>query len=164
MSYEVQRYQEPLDSSELGFLEKKEATERNQYYKVYRLLMFLSFVIPFAGAWYRAADGMPDAFSKTKFFFTAGLLLSISTFATYLTYRVNLRRIQLDIRDKTKTIEVSHVTRKLYLDVKKAYYFYTDSKVKLSIEVSASDYDNIHEGDEVCIEYTTHSRQYLGYF
>jgi hypothetical protein len=161
---ELKRYFEPLEKSELEFLEKKESTERSQYYKVYRLLMFLSFIIPFAGAWYRAADGMPDAFSKTKFFFTAGLLLSISSFATYITYRVNLRKIQMDIKDKTKTIEISHVNRKLYLDIKDAYYLYIDSKVKLSIEVSPNDYNEMDEGDEVCIEYATHSKQYLGYF
>lgn len=126
--------------------------------------MIMCFVIPFAGAWYRAADGAPNAFSKTKFFFAAGILLSICSFATYVTYRVNLRKLQLDLRDRTKTIEISHVTRKLHVAAKNAWYFYIDSRIKLSIEVSYEDYNRIDEGDEVCIEYTTHSRQYLGYF
>jgi hypothetical protein len=126
--------------------------------------MFLSFIIPFAAAWYRAYDGAPNAFSPAKFFAGAGVLLFISSFSTYVTYRVNLRKIQLDIRHKTKTIETSHITRKLYIGTKNSYHFYLDSKVKLSIEVSDSDYERMNEGDEVSIEYTTHSKQYLGYF
>ena len=72
--------------------------------------------------------------------------------------------MQWDIRDRTKTIEISHVTRKLHVVAKNAYYFYIDSLIKLSIEVCPEDYYRINEGDEVCIEYTTHSKNYLGYF
>ena len=56
------------------------------------------------------------------------------------------------------------MVRKLHMAGRDAWYFYLDSRVKLSIEVSQDDYYNIDEGDEVCIEYTTHSKQYLGYF
>ena len=164
MPHGVQKYIEPLNEGELAFLERKESKERNQYYKVFQLLMLLSFVIPFAGAWYRAYDGAPNAFSATKFFVTAGVLLSISTVSTYITYRINLRKVQLDIADRTKTIEISHIIRKLHIAAKNAYYFYIDSNVKLSIEVSYDDYTRMSAGDEVCIEYTTHSMQYLGYF
>ncbi|MCW3123604.1 MAG: hypothetical protein JWQ38_3096 [Flavipsychrobacter sp.] len=164
MTPEVQRYMEPLATDELSFLQRKESKERSQYYKTFRMLMIMSFIIPFAGAWYRASDGAPNAFSVPKFYVAAGVLLSISSISTYLTYRINLRKIQWDIRDRTKTIEISHVTRKLYLGVKNTYYFYIDSRIKLSIEVSEADYYRINEGDEVCIEYTTHSKNYLGYF
>lgn len=164
MPFELQRYKEPLNLDELKFLERKESKERSQYYKVFQLLMVLSFIIPFAGAWYRAYDGAPNAFSPTKFFFTAAILLFISCFSTYVTYRINLRKVQLDIRDKTKTIEISHVMRKLQIPAKNAYHLYIDSTIKLSIEVSYEDYMRMDEGDEVCIEYTSHSRQYLGYF
>jgi uncharacterized membrane protein len=164
MSVGLVRYTEPLEAEELQFLETRESKDRKVYYQVYRLLMLLSFVIPFAGAWYRAYDGAENAFSLTKFFFSAAVLLSISTFSTYMVYRVNLRRIQMDIRHKTKTIETSKVMRKLYLSVKSTHYFYIDSRIKMSIEVSPTDYERIKEGDEVCIEYTTHSKQYLGYF
>ena len=164
MPAELQRYTEPLNFGELSFLIKKESKERTQYYKVYRILMILSFAFPFAGAWYRAADGALNAFSPARFFFSAGILLFICTFAVYFTYRINLRKVQQDIKAATKTIEINHIVRKLHLSAKNAYYFYTDSKVKLSIEVSAADYDQMNEGDEISIEYTTHSKQYLGYF
>lgn len=164
MVRELKRYTEPLEVDELSFLEKKESKDRSQYYRVYQLLMFLSFIIPFAGAWYRATDGAPNAFSPTKFFVSAGILLFISTLSTYMTYRINLRRIQLDIVDKTKTIEISHVTSKLYFPSQSTYFFHIDSKIRMSIEVSYEDYVRLGEGDEVAIEYTTHSKQYLGYF
>ena len=164
MSFELQRYTEPLDNSELGFLVKKEQKERRQYYKVFRLLMFMSFIIPFAGAWYRAYDGAPNAFSPLRFFLSVGVLLSISSFSTYVTYRVNLYKLQLDIKDRTKTIDTNHITRKLFIAAKNTCYFYIDSKIKLSIEVSANDYERMKEGDEVSIEYATNSKLYFGYF
>jgi len=162
--YETEIYIEPLEAEELQFLERKESKERNQYYRVFQLLMFLSFLIPFVGAWYRAYDGAPNAFSPFKFFTTAAVLLSISCISTFVTYRINLRKVQLDIKYRTKTVEISHVMRKLYIATQNAYYFYIDSRIKLSIEVTYNDYATMDEGDEVCIEYTTHSKQYLGYF
>ena len=149
---------------ELQFLERKESKERTQYYKVFQMLMVLSFIIPFAGAWYRATDGAPNAFSPSKFFVTASILLFISSFSTYMTYRLNLRKVQLDLRQKTKTIEISHVTRKLQVPTNSTYHLYLDSTIRLSIEVTYEDFVRLDEGDEVCIEYTSNSRQYLGYF
>ncbi len=158
------KYTEIMDDEELGFLEKKEADDRKQYYRVYRLLMFLSFIIPFTGAWYRAYDGAADAFSMLKFFIAAFVLLSLSTFATYFTYRLNLRKLQQDIRERSKTVEIHHITRKLYVAARNACYFYITSGIKISIEVSVADYQRLNVGDEICIEYATHSQHYFGYF
>ena len=126
--------------------------------------MFVSFLLPFAGAWHQAYVGAPNAFSAFRYFFLVGILLGISTISIYATYRFNLKQLQLDIKHRTKTIEIKHITRKLYIGTKNAYHFYLDSHIKLSIEVSENDYERMHEGDEVAIEYTTYSRQYLGYF
>jgi hypothetical protein len=164
VSFEIVRYNEPLKEGELSFLEKKEGKERRQYYVVFRILMIMSFVFPFIGSWYRAYEGAPNAFSYTRFFVSTIILLGISGFATYLSYRTYHRKMRLDIRDKTKTIETSRITKKVAIPAKKAYYFYTESKVKLSIEVSEEYYVSLNEGDEVSIEYTTHSQLYLGYF
>lgn len=164
MTYGLVKYSESLNEGELLFLVRKEAKERRTYYKVYQILMFMSFLLPFAGAWHRAYLGAPNAFSAFRYFFITGILLFISTFSTYATYRLNLRRVQLDIRYKTKTIEINRITRKLYVTAKDTYHFYIDSSIKLSIEVSADDYEHMRVGDEVAIEYTTYSRLYLGYF
>lgn len=149
---------------ELQFLERKEQKERRQYYKVYRLLMVLSFIIPFAGAWYRAYEGAENAFSPIKFFVGVTVLMGLSTFSTWFTYRHNLRKVQMDLKHGTKTIETNHITRKMFVPTRKTYHFYIDSKIKLSIEVKGEDFQRLQEGDEVSIEYSTHSKQYFGYF
>ena len=164
MSFQIRRYTEPLELSELDFLLRKESKERRQYYKIFSLLMIGCFVIPFAGAWVQAYEGAPNAFSPFRYFLSVSVLVFIAGFATYFAYRVVHRKLQLDIKHRTKTVETHRITRKLYVQVKKAFYFYIDSRVKLSIEVSANDYERMKEGDEVSIEYTTHSQQYLGYF
>ena len=161
---ELIRYTEPLAADELAFLERRESKDRSQYYKVFQILMLFSFVFPFIGAWYRATDNAPNAFSPARFFLSATILLFISSVAVYVPYRAHLRKIQRDIREGTKTIEVAHIMRKLQMNAKKTCHFYIDSKIKLSIEVSYDDFARLDEGDDVSIEYTTHSRLYLGYF
>ncbi len=159
-----EKYTEPLEADELAFLEQKEQKDRKVYYKVFQKLMVCCFIFPFVGAWYRAYDGAPNAFSYAKFFVSAGILLFICLLAIYLTYKMDLYKVQKDIAGKTKTIEKNHVTNKVYFPSKSAYYVYLDSLVKLSIEVSEEDYFRIRKGDEISIEYTTHSKHYLGYF
>lgn len=151
-----------MNDAELSFLREKEAKERRQYFVVYRMLMIGCFIIPFLTSWYRAYEGAPNAFSYVRFFVTTFVLLAISTTAVYLSYRAYHKKLLMDLRDGTKTIETSHITRKLAMPG--AFHFYTDSAVKLNIEVSEQYFHSLKEGDEVSIEYTTHSRLYLGYF
>ncbi len=160
----IKLYTEPLEPEELSFLERKVTKDRSNYYKVFQIEMVLCFIIPFAGAWYRVADGMPNAFSPLKFFSAAGALLMLSLVTTYIAYRTYPRKTQLDIQEKTKTIEKIHIVKKVHIATRDTYHFYIDSKIKLSIEVSHEDYLLLNVGDEVSIEYTTHSREYLGYF
>lgn len=160
----AKEYTEELNDDELGFLQQMESKDKKMYYKVYNILMIMSFVIPFIGSWYRAFDGAPNAFSLKNFYLTAGVLLAISTAATYGSYWFFLRNVQLDIKHRSKTIEICHIMRKQYVPQSNKYYFYIDSANKLSIEVSEEYYYVLGEGDEVNLEFTTHSRHYLGYF
>lgn len=164
MTFGLHYYTEPLTGDELKFLRDKESMERAQYFKVYRILMFLCFLFPFVGAWYRAADGGENAFSVVRFFVSCAVLLFISTFGVYMSYRVFLRNVQRDIKVGTKTIEKSQVTKKTYVQSTDSYYLYINSSVKLSIEVTRDDFITIKEGDEVNIEYATFSKHYFGYF
>ena len=126
--------------------------------------MFCSFLFPFIGSWYRAFEGAPNAFSVPRFFVSTTILLSMSIGSMYMAYRFSLRRVQTDIRRRTKTIETTFIRRKQYMPQNNAYYFYISSPNKLSIEVTNEDYHRLDEGDEVNIEYATHSKLYLGYF
>ena len=160
----LQLYTEPLEPDELQYLITKEQKERKMYYRIFRILMIVSFVLPYIAAWFRVTDVGPLAFSRVRFFVSAGILLFISVFSTYTTYRLHLRKVQMDIKRCTKTIEVTQVTSKVHVPQTSAWYFYISSAYKLSIEVSEKDYASFRAGDEVCLEYTTYAKEYLGYF
>jgi hypothetical protein len=164
MSVELIRYNEPMDGDELAFLYRKEEKERMQFYKVIRILMILSFICPFVIAWFRAVEGQEDPFSYLHYFVGVVFLLCFSGAGVYLAYHRNLKRVQQDIKISTKTIELTHITRKQYMPQNNTYYFYLDSPNKLSIEVNEEDYRRLEQGDEVNIEYTTFAKLYLGYF
>jgi hypothetical protein len=164
MSAPNNRYFEQLTDEELDFLLQKEDKERRNYYRVFKLLMIVSFVMPFLGAWYRAYEGAPSAFSYSRFFVSVCGLLFVSFWATFFAYRFNLRLLQKDIKQRSKTIDVCCIEQKLHVPHTSTYYLYISSAIKLSIEVSAPDFNLLHEGDEVCIEYSTFSREYFGYF
>ena len=163
-SLELIRYNEPLETDELAFLCKKEDKERKQFYKVIRVFMIFCFVLPYIVAWFRAAEGTENPFSYATYFLGVIFLLLFSGVAVYIGYHRTLKQIQADIRDRTKTIERTHILRRQYMPHNNSYYFYIDSSTKLSIEVSEPDYHRLDDGDELSIEYTTHSKLYLGYF
>lgn len=164
MNKAVRRYEEPLKKEELSELMAKETKERRQYFVVFRLLMIGSFILPFIASWYRAYEGAPNAFSYVKFFVSATILITISAAATYLSFKRFHSKLLADIKGNMKVVETWPITKKVTIPSKNAYYFYTESKVKLSISVSEDFFNNLQEGDEVSIEYTPHSHIYLGYF
>lgn len=164
MKQGLQLYTEPLQADEIDFLRRKEEQDRKMYFKVFRMLMIGCFIIPFITAWYRAYDGAPNAFSYVRFFATAATLIFISSFAVYMSYRVYLHGIQKDLKAKSKTIEISQITKKVYVQIDHSFHLYITSQVKLSIEVTQEDYLTYNEGDEVSIEYGTYSKEYFGYF
>jgi len=158
------KYREPLSTEELSFLRRKEEREKKQLYKIVRVFMILCFICPFIVAWFHAADGQDNPFSFTHYFFGVLFLLCFSAAGIYWGYYHNLRKVQMDIKYGTKTIERAFITRKQYMPISNAYFFYLSSAIKLSIEVAEYDYRRLKDGDEVNIEYTTYSKQYLGYF
>lgn len=164
MALELVRYREPLDREELSFLKKKAEKERKQLYKIIRVFMVLCFICPFVVAWFRALGGHEHPFSILTYFLGVVFLMGFSGVGIYWSYYNTLRKVVLDIRNGTKTIERTFITRKQYMPSNNTYFFYLSSAVKLSIEVDEHDYRRLEMGDEVNIEYTTHSRVYLGYF
>ncbi|MEI8279579.1 MAG: hypothetical protein WCG87_07420 [Bacteroidota bacterium] len=164
MSTLIRRYTEPLEADELIFLKDKEQKDRKQYYKAFRILMVVCFVLPFIGSWYRVTEDAENAFSMSRFFTSVTALLFLSIGAVWTAYRFNLRKIQWDIKSQTKTIERTHITRKQYMPRNHVYFFYIDSDTRISIEVNENDYHQFETGDEVNIEYTTHAKLFLGYF
>ncbi len=154
----------PLSDAEVDMLSQKEHADRLQYYKAFRALMVFCFVISFLTSWYRAFDGAPNAFSYLRFFVTTGILLFIVTAATYASYSYYHRTLQQDLKERTKTIETHRITKKVFIPANNTFHLYTTSRTSLSIEVSPEYFAALGEGDEVSLEFATHSRLYLGYF
>lgn len=161
---EVVRYLEVLNEEELAFLRKKERKDRHHFFRTVQILMIICFVVPFVLAWIGALEGKENAFSYGRYFLGVLYLLCFAGLCTYISYHYFLRKIRRDIQVHTKTVELAHVTEKKFMPQTDTYYFYLDSPVKLTIEVSDKDYHRFTEGDEVNIEYTTYSKLYLGYF
>lgn len=161
---QVISYEELMDREELAFLVKKDEKESSQFYNVMRILMVLSFLLPFIVAWFRAFGGDENPFSYFFYFIGVFVLLSFSSLCAYIAYRRSLHKVKQDIRQQTKVVEKVHITRKQYMPHNRLFYFYIDSPNKLSIEVSESDYYNMEKGDELSIEYSKNAKFYLGYF
>lgn len=161
---EIVRYLEVLNNDELAFLQRKERKDRHHFFRTVQIIMVVCFVIPFIIAWMSALSGKPNAFSYGRYFLGVGYLLCFAGACIYLSYYYFLRKIRRDIRVHTKTIERAHITEKKFMPQTDTYYFYLDSPTKLSIEVTGDDFHRLSAGDEVNIEYTTHSKMYLGYF
>lgn len=167
---ELIRYNEPLETDELAFLKREESLERRQFFKISKVFMVLSFVIPFVFAWFHAAKQSEqeatasNPFSYLHYFIGVFFLLGFSGTALYISYRRTLAKVQRDIKYATKTVERCNITRKQYMPQVNSYFFYISSPIKLSIEVSEEDYHRLGSGDEVNIEYSTYSHTYLGYF
>lgn len=171
MSQQLIRYNEPLSADELDFLQQKEAREMKQFYKVIRILMVICFIIPFGVAGYHAADDLhntdpntPNPFSFVAYFTGVGGLLSLLALGSWYAYTRTLSKLHADVRRQTKTIELTHITRKQYMPQTNACFFYIDSPTMLTVEVSAADFSRLNEGDELNIEYSTYARIPLGYF
>jgi hypothetical protein len=164
VSTALSRHTEPLEPSELSFLADKEQKDKKMYYRIFRVLMIGSFIFPFMGSWYRAFEDAPNAFSPLRFFVSVFILLGISFTAMWFAYKSNLGKVHADLKHRTKTIETVYILRKQFMHRSNAYYFYISSPDKLSIEVTNEDYNRLDIGDEVNIEYATHSKLYLGYF
>lgn len=164
MSLELVTYREPLNRDEVSFLRRKEEKDRRQIYRIMRVFLMLCFIVPFIVAWFRAFAGQNNPFSFGYYFLGVLFLACFSFAGIYWGYYHNLRRVQLDLKYRTKTVERTFITRKQYMPANNSYFFYLSSAVKLSIEVEEQDYRRLEKGDEVSIEYTTFSKMYLGYF
>ncbi len=160
----IRIYIEPLSIEELDFLLKKEQKDKGQFYLIMRIVMSGSVLLPFLFAWYRAFEGQDDPFSITYYFIGLSVTVVVALLIGYAIYKKGLYKIRADIRDRTKTVESTHITRKQFMPANDEYYFFIDSPTLLSIRVSKLDYDKMRKGDELNIEYSTHAKYYFGYF
>jgi hypothetical protein len=163
MSIELVEYRKPLNEDELFFLQQKANREKHILLKIIRWIMVACFIIPFVVAWLNVSVQDAHPFSFLQYFTGVFILLFSIGSCVYVSFFFTLRKVLLDICQRTKTVERCLLVRKQFMSSNNSYHCYINSSQKLSIEVSEDDYNQLNEGDEICITYSTHSKQYLGY-
>ncbi len=158
------RYTEPLATEERAFLVRRVQREQKGFFRLARALAVLCFIIPFLFAWYKAAEGMPRPFAAGPYFAGVGFLMTLAGAGLWFSYMRTLSSLVADLRRGTKTVEQTHITRKVFMPGNSTYYFYLDSPTRLSIEISEEDYQRMAVGDELSIEYSSTGQVYFGYF
>jgi hypothetical protein len=161
----VVHYTEPLTRDETHFLKTRQHTGIRQLYKLARICMLLSFVIPFAGAWIRAARaGDPSEFSVLRYFLLVFWLLVVSSVICGIMYWRMIRPLRRDLQGGEKVVELATIDRKVFMPQDGSYHLYVNSLILLSMEVNAQAYLMLEAGDEVNILYAPYSKLHLGYF
>lgn len=169
-------YEEPMNDSELSFLKTKEEKEKRTFFRTVRILLLLSVVPCCLGIIMESIKRSSDPPAMTRlreqedphvylyYFFGMIFLLLLVIGGSLIAYSRSVGRLHKDIRLGRKTIEDTEISRKQFVNSNNTYHFFLRSAFKLSIEVSKEDYEAYEEGDEINIEYSTHSRVYFGYF
>lgn len=175
--YGVRYYIEPMDESELEFLQQKKDKEFASFFKVMRLMAIIGVLIPLAGGvamaiashysenFKRELERHKDVGNPAMNYFIAMAFILVLIFVVgYITYLRTMKGMVRDLKYRNKIIEQAEVTRKLYMPQNNTYHLYINSPTRISIEVSREDYNSFNEGDEINIEYSQYSKNYFGYF
>ena len=155
---------DPLEADEFDFIQRKYEKESKAFLYGMNLLLIGTVSIPcIVGLVYYIKFKQTDLMLKA---FLYALIITVVLFSIvcFLSYMKNLYEIKKDISQKTKTVESVIITEKKYMAMNNTYHFYITSKYKYTIEVSEEDFPRFSVGDEVNIEYATHSKEYFGYY
>jgi len=164
-----------MSREELQFLIKKYRSDRSSFVKTFRGLALFFLLVPGAGGLFMEfyhrlnfperyqKEDLEDAYFYLTYVLATIVVLLLLGICAVWVYRRGLHQLIKDIKSGYKTIEQTNITRKTNFKGQ-SFYFYLQSGTKLSIEVSAADYQRYQEGDEINIEYATHSRLYFDYF
>lgn len=157
-------YYELMDASELAFIHKMVKQERRIYRRILLGLLSGSAVIAFFGGWKYLRMEDITIFSWQQYCFIFILLSLICTGAVHFSRSTSLTKLEKDLKNKTKMIEKVLIRKKTFLPHNNTFHFYLNSPRKLSIQVQEPDFNQLTEGDEINIEYSTSAGVYFGYF
>ena len=157
------RHLEPLNADERAFLKRQETRDRDQLFKVVRIMLPICFILPFAVAWGEAIVGHENPFSQARYFSGVAIFCGFLFGGAAIAYRNGLYRLRRDLAKGMKAVEQVRISGKRFMPHDNSYHLYLESGVKLSIEISAADFDTFRKGDFVNIEYSPQARTYLGY-
>ena len=134
------------------------------YYRIFNGCMVVCFAVPYIFAWYRVSENDKLAFSMLRYFLITTALLILLILSLYIAYKAKYKTLEKDVALRTKEVATYSITKKVKINHSNKCYFYVESPVILSFEVSEKDFNAFGLGDQINIEYATHSLEYLGYF
>jgi hypothetical protein len=157
-------YYELMDASELAFITKMVKQEQRMYRRIQTGLLTGCAVIAFFGGWKYLRREDVTIFSWQQYGFIFALLGLICIGAIRFSRSTSLTKLEKDLKNKTKMIEKVLIKKKTFLPHNNTFHFYLNSPRKLSIQVQEPDFNELSEGDEINIEYSTNAGVYFGYF
>jgi hypothetical protein len=166
-----------MTDAEFSFLQERADKEKGLLIRVVRNLAVIFIILPcsigITMESLKRSQSTPDMIAiqeredphviRNYFIGMVVLLLLVAIFSTVYYFRT-LWKIQQDLKRNLKSIEQTTIDRKQYIKTNDSCFFYLDSAVQLSIEVSRADFEMFNEGDEINIEYSSYSKIYFGYF
>jgi len=157
-------YYELMDAAELAYIEKMARKDRRMYRRIMVILLSSSALISLFGGWKYLRKEDITVFSWSGYSFTFSILGMICFIAVTFSRNTYLRKLEKDLKNKTKMVERVLIKKKTFLPHNNTFHFYLNSARKLSIEVQEPDFNELTEGDEINIEYSTSAGIYFGYF
>lgn len=161
-------YIEPLQASELDFLQKKAKKQTFVYRRILYIMLIGAVLISFAGAWQNVQQGrlleQVTVFSWKYYGITLLSIVLLFLLLMRLVAMKDLYFLRKDIKQKSKIVERVLIERKTFLPHNNTFHFYINSALQISIQVSEFDFNAFEEGDELCIEYSRNAGIYFGYF
>ena len=155
---------EPLEEDEMIFVAKKYEKASKEYLRIMNLFLIASGLIPLI-----LAISFGIVLNDIRMFyrvFTISLISLITFFCivSVIFYFIQVYAVFKDKKFNTKTLERCNISKKNYVEINHSFHFYLNSEVKYSIEVTENDFNLFNLGDEINIEYTTFSKEFLGYY
>lgn len=169
-------YQESMDQEEIIFLQKKYRKDHAAFIQAFRGIFLFFLLIPGAGGIFMEGyhrryhpenykpQELQDAYFYLFYVKITLIILILIVLGGWTVYHRTLHQLKRDMKQGLKNVEQTQITRKTHFKGTDSYYFYLKTKKRLSIEVSAEDFNKFVVGDEINIEYAPRSLVYFGYF
>lgn len=154
---------EPLEEEEILFLQRRCDKESKEFMFAMNVLLKAAVIIPLIAAIFYYLRYEDTKMMLQAFLYALAITTILITIAGISSYFRALHSLRNDLKEKTKVIESALITEKKYMALNNTWHFYTNSRVKYSIEVSEDDYHRFEVNDEINLEYAHNSLEYFGY-
>lgn len=168
-------HEEEMTDVEYAFIEQKVRKDERLFTRISKLVAILFVVAPIVfgiGMELLKQKMYPEEVDNNEgglsFYIVYSIALVVLSFlflvAVWVAYGKAIKPLKLDVASGLKLVERSTITRKQQVKSSGVGYFYLTSTFKLSIEVTALDFEQFQVGDEINLEFSRHAKVYFGYY